>query len=194
MDVRLEEAGLRTLTDYDGRFVFATVEPGTHELVLDHLAYGARSVAVLVRGGEIVGLEVRLAMRPIELEPLTVDIQRRPLPPKMRGFYERMDGGWGDFITREDIERRRPFWISQVIGELPGVRIYPRRFSGYNIEIRRCSPTIYLNGIRLSGYSSIDDVVHPLDVAGIEVYKSAIEIPGRFASFDRCGAIIVWTH
>ncbi|UCC72145.1 MAG: carboxypeptidase regulatory-like domain-containing protein [Gemmatimonadota bacterium] len=197
VDVHLEEAGLRTLTDYDGRFVFASVEPGYHKLVLDHLAYGARSDSVLLRGGEIVGLEVRLAMRPIELEPLTVVIQRRPLRPKMRGFYERLDRGWGDFITREEIESRRPFWISQLIGEIPGVHARPRAFSGYDIEMARgrCPPTIYLNGIRLLGYTSIDDVVHPMDVAGIEVYKSAIEVPGRFAGFDdRCGVIVVWTH
>ncbi|UCC85252.1 MAG: hypothetical protein JSW46_10210 [Gemmatimonadota bacterium] len=75
------------------------------------------------------------------------------------------------------------------------MRVYPRRFSGYVIEIRNCSPTVYIAGMRLPRDISIDNFVHPLDVAGVEVYKSAIEVPGMFAGLnDRCGAIIVWTH
>lgn len=44
---------------------------------------------------------------------------------------------------------------------------------------------------------SIDDVVMPDDVEGIEIYRSATQVPVRFGGSStetRCGAIVIWTR
>jgi hypothetical protein len=149
-----------------------------------------------------------MAMRPIELDPLTVILERRPLPSKMHGFYSRMDRGWGTFITRETLENRRPVRISQMIGDLPGVRLIqvgPGRYApifrnqarftdGRNLS--PCPPAVYVDGIHiLDGASAIDEFVLPNEVEAVEVYKSAASVPARFGgSLAGCGVIVIWTR
>jgi len=208
VNVRIEALGLQRLTDMEGHFVFPLVDPGSHELVLEHLAYGTRTDTVTVGGGELIDVDVRMAMRPIELEPLTVVVERRPLPPKMHGFYSRMDRGWGDFITREALETRQPVRISQMIGDLPGARLiqvapgqyapifrHQARFmDGRNLS--PCPPAVYVDGILiLDGATAIDEFVLPHEVEAVEVYKSAASVPARFGgSTAGCGVIVIWTR
>jgi hypothetical protein len=208
VNVRIEAQGLQRLTDPEGHFVFPLVDPGSHELALEHLSYGTRTDTVAVGGGELISVEIRMAMRPIELEPLTVVVERRPLPPKMHGFYSRMDRGWGDFITRETLDNRQPVRMSQMIGDLPGARliqIAPGQYSpifrhqarfmdGRNVS--PCPPALYVDGILiLDGASAIDEFVLPTEVEAVEVYKSAASVPARFGgSTAGCGVIVIWTR
>jgi hypothetical protein len=208
VNVQIAAQGLQRLTDREGNFTFPLVDPGSHELVLDHLAYGTRTDTIVVGGGELISVEVRMAMRPIELEPLTVIVERRQLPPKMHGFYSRMDRGWGDFITRETLETRRPVRISQMIGDLPGARLIqvaPGRYApifrhqarfmdGRNLS--PCPPALYVDGMLiLDGASSLDEFVLPHEVEAVEVYKSAASVPARFGgSTAGCGVIVIWTR
>jgi hypothetical protein len=208
VNVQIGARGLQRLTDTEGNFVFPRVEPGSHELALEHLAYGTRTDTVVVRGGELISVEVRMAMRPIELEPLTVVLERRPLPPKMHGFYDRMDRGWGNFITRERIENRQPLRVTQLIGDLPGVRLIHLAAGRYLPILRRqvrfvdgrnlepCPPIVYLDGVPLlDGAYTIDEMVFPNDIEAVEVYKSAGTVPAKFGgSMAGCGVIVIWTR
>jgi hypothetical protein len=43
---------------------------------------------------------------------------------------------------------------------------------------------------------NIDDIAHPSTIAGIEVYRSATQVPVRFGGGSiqtQCGVIVVWT-
>ena len=58
---------------------------------------------------------------------------------------------------------------------------------------------VYVDGVRVirdnaSSNESIDNFVHPSEIAGVEVYRSASEVPAEFGgSVGRCGAIVIWT-
>ena len=44
---------------------------------------------------------------------------------------------------------------------------------------------------------TLDDIAHPSTIAGIEVYRSATQVPVRFGGTSRetlCGVIVIWTH
>ncbi|UCC47344.1 MAG: carboxypeptidase regulatory-like domain-containing protein [Gemmatimonadota bacterium] len=208
-----EETDLIRTTDDEGAFHFPRVPPGVYELVLEHVAYGSFSDSLDVGAGEFLSLEVRLAMQPIELEPLVVTVRRRHTSAKMAGFYERMEKGLGYFITWEDIERRRPLRISHMIGELPGARLIPVsalrcrivfrgrvRYDPTSKRIEPCWPAVYLDGrpvysLSESSDATIDDFVMPNDVEAVEVYHGPAVLPPRFAFHNaHCGAIIVWTR
>jgi hypothetical protein len=214
-----EETEIRRETDNSGFFMFPRVPRGGYELVVQHLAYGARSETIDVVGSERVDLQLRLTMEPIELEPLVVGIRRRYLSPRMQEFYERADQGLGHYITREDIERRKPGRITHMIADSPGVRLVQGSESSLSRRphFRRhvrweagrripCWPTVYVDGERMQDGGpeiggrplmemDIDDLVLPADVEGVELYDGAGGIPPRFGgSFGGCGVIAIWTR
>lgn len=44
---------------------------------------------------------------------------------------------------------------------------------------------------------AVDDVVNPIDIEAIEVYRSGVEVPARFGGmgpFTRCGVVAIWTR
>ncbi len=44
---------------------------------------------------------------------------------------------------------------------------------------------------------SLDDVVNPETVEGIEVYRTAAQVPAEFGGsgiFTRCGVLVIWTR
>jgi hypothetical protein len=50
---------------------------------------------------------------------------------------------------------------------------------------------------RIDEALSLDDIGHPSTIAGIEVYRSATQVPVRFGGTSRetlCGVIVIWTH
>jgi hypothetical protein len=57
-----------------------------------------------------------------------------------------------------------------------------------------CVPQIYVDGMRMRT-CSIDDLVSPMDLKGMEVYRSAVEVPAELAGpGSSCGAIALWTR
>lgn len=209
----------RRETDDSGFFMFPRVPRGEYELIVEHLAYGARSDALEVVGSERVDLQLRMAMEPIELAPLVVGTRRRYLPPQMLEFYERMDQGLGRYITREDIEARKPGRITHMLADVPGVQLLRGGDSSLSLRphFRRhnrweagrtipCWPTIYVDGERMQDGGpefggrpaidmDIDDLVLPADVEGVELYDGAGGLPPRFGgSFGGCGVIAIWTR
>jgi hypothetical protein len=193
-------------TDGFGYFAFPNVQPGIYQLLVNHIGYGTRRDSIEILGGQLYDLELRLAIEPVELEPLVVEIVRWQVSPRLWGFYERVDHGQGDYITRDQIERRQPLRVTHLISEVPGVSIIDRPGPSDYIALNRykrfdpsgrpgpCLPIVYLDGYRTAG-TSLDDLVFPSDVEGVEVYKGLAEYPAEFASPDaRCGVVAVWTR
>jgi protocatechuate 3,4-dioxygenase beta subunit len=89
----------RALSDGSGNFAFDGVPPGTYMLMTDHLAYGIKMDTLEVPSGQSLMVEMRLDNRPIEIAPVVVTAEARPIEiARRRG---------GIVISREDIERVR---------------------------------------------------------------------------------------
>src|SRR3712207_4316935 len=102
---------------------------------------------------------------------------------RLREFYERKGrNAWGTFIEREDIERRRPMWMSNMLRMVPGVRVLPSRDGiGNAIRMRGCTPTVFVDGLPIRE-AQLDEVVYPSDIAAVEVYRSNAGMPPQFMS------------
>lgn len=116
---------------------------------------------------------------------------------RMREFWRRRKRGWGRFFTRQDIERRNPIRITDLLRTVPGISVYR---NGSTTRIRasrsagRCGPSIWLDGLFLSD-ADVDLLVQPNDVEAVEVYRGSGETPAEFSgAFDGCGAIVIWTR
>jgi hypothetical protein len=197
-EVGLIDAGMiaRSLrTRDDGRFEFPYLPPGKISILIRRIGYQPRTYTIQIRQGATRAfLPVVLDPMPTELAKVIVMARIAASEGRLRDFYERKaTNGWGSFIEREQIERRNPAWISDVLRTVPGVRVYSWR--GKNLVRLRggCAPTLWLDGMRLRG-TEVDDVVFPSDVAAVEVYRSQAGLPPQFMDMSGCGAIVVWTR
>src|SRR5688572_26719792 len=64
--VRIDGTQLSAVSGTDGRFLISAVPTGTRAVSLQHVAYGQRVDTVLIRAGQEVRLDVRMAMRAVQ--------------------------------------------------------------------------------------------------------------------------------
>ncbi|HEX5726903.1 MAG TPA: hypothetical protein VFX98_15620, partial [Longimicrobiaceae bacterium] len=58
-----------------------------------------------------------------------------------------------------------------------------------------CPPRLFLDGVPASTGGPIDEVIEPMNVEAIEVYRGAAEIPAQYGgSSSACGVIVIWTR
>jgi hypothetical protein len=216
--VRVVGAGLEAITNEHGRFVFDSVPAGAAEVEVEHVAFSPSRGAVALRGGETVELDLRVADRVFELEPLVVTARSRPLRQRERmgGFLIRQARGLGIFIGPEDLRGRGGANVTDLFRETGGIRVASSGLGptlhgragvslGGQTQNPHCSPQVYLDGTRISTRTAsmedlreiarILDAIPVSQVAGVEIYPGSASVPGEFAGLDTsCGVVAVWTR
>lgn len=142
-----------------------------------------------------------------EVRSLDVSVRYRPVRGKLAGFYRRLHRGAGRYITREQIEDRDPFRLTDLVHLVPGFqtvefgdgsgRRHARIGRSQVLEsLQRCSVQYWLDGTPIPPRTGFElDAVSPRDVAGIEVYRGASETPARFQRQGAmCGVVVIWTR
>lgn len=191
----------RSRSDRDGFFVFELREPGEYRLRTARVGYHTvTSSSVQVDQRQTLQVEILLATGEVELDPLRVTA--RVAPPRdewldREGFYDRERGGFGIFLTPYELSQRNAIQTSEFFRTVPGMTLTPAGGSRYRINMNRagggCSPKVLLDGNPTMD-ASVDDFVQPQDVAGIEIYRSSTEVPGRWLAYrSACGLIVIWT-
>lgn len=190
-----------TRTSNDGAFALTAPGPGIYRLMAVLPGYRtAVSPAMEFQANDQVDFTWRLLSDTVRLRPIAVTANARQPAGRSGGFYERMQrrSAFGHFIGRDQIEKQRPFTVSDLLRTIPGLVVTPSP-AGFGDVVRTtegCQPAIYLDGIRfpLMG-ESIDQIVNPMDLEGIEVYTHAAEVPVEFAGpGSSCGVIALWTR
>ena len=110
----------------------------------------------------------------------------------------------GQFITREEIEKRDPRVTTDLLRRLQGVRILDSAGTLVAVSsrgpklsyalVRNCVLRVGVNGT-VNPVLSLNSIV-PVDIYGIEVYSGAT-IPPEFGGGRRdiyCGVIMIWTR
>ncbi len=149
---------------------------------------------------------VVLDVAPINLPGVSVETVR-PVPAKLRGFYERMENGSGIFLERDDIEARIPRRISDLLMTFRSTSRTRAASTFGRAATRDCvAPLIFLDGhlignefnrVFVDGYAhpNVNDFVHPDDVEAIEIYDAVASVPSVFAQTGSgCGVIAIWTR
>lgn len=208
--VVLPELGIGTRTDSQGNYAFGSLPAGRTaiEVRWDDRRSAAREVDLVP--DSLNRVDVRLQPEPVDLPGIEVTVER-PIPRgKMAGFHLRMERGRGAYVTREEIEEISANRMSDVFRRVSGVRLVRHRrrpglirlqmaraqptFTGEGAE---CRPLYFLDGKRFEMGESdgVDQIFDPDEVAGIEVYRGAAEVPPLFnAPGSRCGVVVIWTR
>jgi hypothetical protein len=115
------EPNFHALTDNQGRFELAGVEPGTHELQFALLGYESRNVPVVVHPGRTLEVDASLSTDAIEMEPIQVVVRSSYL--ERNGFYGRERSTSGRFFDRADLDEMLATDLSDVVRRVPGVAV-----------------------------------------------------------------------
>ncbi len=185
---------------------------------------GAR-VLLLDSAGTAMTARVSLSLpsNPITLDTVTVvakEIERRLPYLADAGFYRRRQEGFGHFLTRDEIDKRDPLILTDLLHGMSGVRVtcggqqrgpsqggpgvqctVTMRAANTMFFRGKCNPSVVLDGVLLqpggtaSGGLSLDDVVNPFNIEALEVYPGPEGVPVQYSGYlSPCGAIIVWSR
>jgi hypothetical protein len=116
-------------------------------------------------------------------------------------FTERARTGVGRYITAEDIARRKPVFLTDLLRIIPGLWVDGVGGTGdTGVSMRgifssRCSPNVVMNGFVIPGLfaADINAAMYPEDVLGIEIYRAGLVPPQFTIGPSDCGAIVIWT-
>lgn len=193
------------VTDSTGFFRVQTPRADVYRITVRHVAYQPwTSDTIRLGTAETVSLEIRLGRTALPIEPLVVTARSHP---RLAEFDERrLNRTFGRFLTREDIEARGTNRTSELFRTIPGIQLVPvvrrnRTTSSGNMVAMRgglgtCSPSIFIDGLSARQYpeSTIDDMLSPSHIEGVEVYTSATTAPPRYNEGTGCGVILFWTR
>lgn len=202
-----------SVTNEAGRFRFERRRPDMFRLEAQAIGY-KETVTPLVwmtMDRDSTEMEVRLTRFAILLAPLEIVGMSAPRSSAvLDNVQHRRERGFGYHLTREDIEERGATHISDVIASLPGVHFGTGRTTagGRPVYIGRalpgrpggCPAQVYVDGLLAnSGVDGtsvmIDNLVSPLDVEVIEVFKGLATVPPEFLNdAARCGVVAIWTR
>lgn len=201
-------------TDSRGFFRLQTRVPGNFLLSARALGFTPLTdEPVEILPGKLTVLELRMAPEALELAPLVVTAEARTFHLEMEGFYERKTRGLdtGIFLEPEFIDERMPRRTTDLFYGMMGTRVVETEVGEQGVYFRAgerissggmavCWPMVYVDRqlMRTGGLggdpAALNELVDPFELAAVEVYRSAAEIPPQFNGPNAgCGVIVFWT-
>ncbi len=192
----------RAASRTDGSFALSGVPTGTQLVMVRRVGYEPVQLPIDITSRGPNRVTVRLGEYH---EPLaTVEVQAKRSPSALdsalvrTGFPHRQAVGFGHFVTEHDIEKMQPVYTSDVLRRIPGVHVLGSGHTASVLSSRGESCVNYLidrNPANPDQGMSIDDLVNPADIVGIEFYQ-ANDAPAELTTGPNagCALLIVWTR
>ncbi len=181
--------GVAAVTGPDGTFT------------IRHVGFEPTRTAVNVTSRQPTELSIVLGPRVNVLDPVLVSA-RREYALEHDGFLARQRTGEGKYFTAEDIQKRNPANLSDILTSVPGITVSHVPGGALVREERRTSilggrgcTRIWVDGHewRAVEPGDMDSFVSPHEIVGLEVYR-ARTAPIEFRGNDDCTTIVVWTQ
>ncbi len=210
-EIAILGTSLRTRSGTGGTWRIPGVVPGPVLLSARRVGYYPQTLTVHVKEGESRALDLTLSE--VSARPFVLPEQVIFAPPKKLrsffhdGFYQRkLSYPGGTYLTREDLLLIKPSVTSDAFRGVAGFyqsrdrrgqsQWVVRGVSGAQV----CPIRFFIDGINvpLMGMS-IDELVQPTDIEGIEIYKGISTVPAEFSGRSlqddsRCGVVAIWTR
>ncbi len=192
--------GITTLSDSRGIFILPGLEPGEEVFRVRRIGYRAETFDATLLSGDTLRIGVILGPAPFNLPELVVEAEGRMYFGKMMDFADRMLHSGAprrSFVTQADIDHIRP---NKTIDLLVHTGLTPR-YNTRGQEYVTCprgqtfsgAPvlSVYLDGILVNDFDF--RMIDPLQIQGIEVYKSAAERPSQYSATGSECTVVIWT-
>lgn len=213
----IEIAGLdrRITTPASGSYRFDDIKPGKYWIIARRIGYAPIQTALTFSQGDDREIDFQLQSAPHVLPEVMVKAERT-WKRKYQDFVWRSRGAFGYFLTRDDLEKSRAYYLGDVLRRyLPWVRSEnyftpadrfgfgtsadrfgfgtPSAFGRSSLAQRDCSPAVSVNGGIPGGWAVND--FRAQEIEAVEVYRAGRMMPMEFGGWGaRCGLVVVWTQ
>jgi hypothetical protein len=190
-----------TRTNDSGGFRLPGLPPGETSVTARRLGFAPATVSMKLRSGRTDSLVLSLTTVIASLEGMLIEEDYDARSHRiLAGFWDRRSKGFGNFVTRDEIEKREPHDFVDIARMVPSVTVQlrnGRKVIRFNRGSTRgdCPPQYWVDGMRIE--SASPDEFAPQDVEAVELYSGPSTIPPQFTSrFNAltCGAIVIWTR
>ncbi len=188
---------IHVMTGASGRFRIVDLPPEQVIVVVQHIGFVPTSVTVQVAPADTERMAFSLSRIATELDTVVVTAKR--LVARMQEFELRRAAGFGQFVTRDDIDKGASMGITEVLRPVMGIRLAMDAASNMVAmsarEVRRCPYAIFVDAVPQQAPVNLNTLPVPADIAGIEVYPGSASIPLQYKSANTgCGVILIWTR
>jgi hypothetical protein len=202
-----------TVTSTDGKFTFNLPRLGQYRVLVSRIGYPSITTKRFVVDSAFTArVSLTVPSTPITLDTITVvakGVEKRLQYLADAGFYQRRRVGFGHFLTRAEIDKRDPLIFSDLLHDMPGVRVTCTGARHCAVTMRAanamffrgpCQASVVLDGVLLrpggtGGGLGLDDLINPFNVEAVEVYPGPEGVPVQYSGYlSPCGAIIVWSR
>jgi hypothetical protein len=172
------------------------------------IGFNAQYLSASLQAGETKTVEIVLDPGTVELPELSVTARSvKPIEyawtTRYDDFFRRRQTGFGVYLTREDIDKRKPFRTPNLLVGIAGIRLrfYHSGPGGTDVEFSRCPRvSVWIDGQKQRfvagtglGLGELLERVLPSQIALMEVYRGPAEMPAEFLD-DSCAAVGIWTR
>jgi hypothetical protein len=198
VEVTALRAAKSVRTDSVGHFILGALPYGPTDIGFRRLSFEPVILIITIPPSDTTDVQVTLGVAAQKLTGMVIEEH----PDQLRqliAFENRRRQGIGHFITREQIEKRNPLLLSDMIRTVPGTILIPdagRIVLRFSRSARNgCPPQFFIDGIQATGFN-IDDMP-ARDVEGVELYAGSVGLPPEYNQVHGtsiCGTVIIWTR
>lgn len=199
VSLTIEGTSRTVVSGEDGAYLIGGIAPGDLRLRARRLGFRPTVMDLEVGAGGLADVVIELTPLVQELEPVAVLARREAYESRLAGFYERQERKVGHFISRERLERTNSFSMTDILRDVPGVKIRPIGTILKAVRIRgaSCPPLVFIDGAPATAGEFDLETIDLGMVEGIEVYSGSATVPAEFAgprNLDRCGVVAIWSR
>ena len=204
-------AKLTARSDSSGDARFEALSVGIYRITVTRVGLTPARVDARVGVGENA-LTINLDGSVAALDAVRI-VSNRLLSARLDDFeMRRLRGEASGTVTREEIAKRNPMKLSQLLRAFGGLRIADslgsvvalssrgnkpsRNQFGSGFGLVDCAMRTAVDGVLLPSLTNLDGIV-PNDVYGIEIYNGPARLPPQFGGLrtdNWCGLIMIWTR
>ena len=199
-EILVTNTSLHAETGSDGRFEMTNLPAGPIEVVVRRLGYSPAKIALELMSGEVRDIRVLLSPVAMMMDSVEVTAEGPVTEVSYGGFETRRARGFGTFITREDIDKKRPRVPSDLFRTVSSVKLIRDGGTPTIVSNRlgtiTCPLRVFIDGSNYPLYGqSLDALVQVGDIGAIEVYAGGATVPPQFGGREStCGVIAIWTR
>ncbi len=169
------------VTDMDGAFRLANLQPGNYTLQISYIGYSTQELEVKLKSGERKKVLIDLDQPLVAIGEVVVSSQRRGQNAAIN--QQLKSNALVNVVSKDAIRELPDVNAAEAIGRLPGVSLIRSNGEGSKVVLRGLDPkfsNVTINGIQqpstdnsVNGDRSVDlSNISPELLSGIEVFKS----------------------